>query len=73
MIYVKNNERNTNMMYNNNQKPLNYRRLIKRKEDVVWLPMRQLSTRDQNYTEIYTYRSSYGLQQWAKPILHSQL
>ena len=30
--------------------------------------MRQLSTRDQNDTEINNYRSLHGLQQWAKPI-----
>ena len=44
-----------------------------KKEDVVWLPMRQLSTRDQNDTDINSYRSTYDLQQWAKPIPHSQL
>ena len=35
---------------------------------MVWLPMRQLSTKDQNDTDINNYRSPYGLQQWAKPI-----
>ena len=44
-----------------------------KKEDVVWLPMRQLSTRDQNDTDINNYRSPYGLQKWAKPIPRSQL
>ena len=34
-----------------------------KKEDVVWLPMRQLSTRDKNNTDINNYRSPYGLQQ----------
>ena len=29
----------------------------KKKKDVVWLPMRQLSTRDQNDTDINNYRS----------------
>ena len=43
------------------------------KKDVVWLPMRQLSTKDQNDTDIDNYRSPYGLQKWAKPIPHSQL
>ena len=33
------------------------------KEDVVWMPTRQLSTRDQNDTEIINYRLPYGLQQ----------
>ena len=31
-------------------------------------PMRQLSTKDQNDTDINNYRSPYGLQQWAKPM-----
>ena len=44
-----------------------------KKEDVVWLPMRQLSTKDKNDTDMHSYRSPYGLQQWAKPIPHSQL
>ena len=30
-----------------------------KKEEVVWLPMRQLSTRDQNDTEINNYKSPY--------------
>ena len=34
-----------------------------KKENMVWLPMRQLSTRDQNDTEINNYRSPYDLQQ----------
>ena len=45
--------------------------LTYKKEEVVWLPMRQLSTKDQNETDINNYRSVYGLQQWAKPIPHS--
>ena len=44
-----------------------------KKEDMVWLPIRQLSTRVQNDTVIINYRSPYGLQQWAKSIPHSQL
>ena len=36
---------------------------------MVWLPMRQLSTKDQNDTDINNYRSPYGLQQWTKPIV----
>ena len=44
-----------------------------KKEDVVWLPMRQLSTKDQNDTDINNYRSPYGLQQWAKLIPQSEL
>ena len=36
------------------QKFINYKT-----EDVVWLPMRQLYTRDQNDTEINNYRSQY--------------
>ena len=35
--------------------------------------LRQLSTRDQNDTEINNYRLPYGLQQRAKPIPHTQL
>ena len=35
--------------------------------------MRQLSTRNQNDTEINNFRLPYGLQQLAKPITHSQL
>ena len=46
---------------------------VYKKEDVVWLPMRRLSTRDQNDTDINNYSSPYSLQQWAKPLLHSQL
>ena len=34
--------------------------------------IQQLS-KDQNETVINNYRSPYGLQQWAKPIPHSQL
>ena len=30
-----------------------------KKEDVVWLPMRQLPTKDQNDTDINNYRSPY--------------
>ena len=39
-----------------------------KKEDEVWFPMRQLSTWDQNDTEINNYRLLYDLQQWAKPL-----
>ena len=35
--------------------------------------LRQLSTRDQNDTDINNYRLPYGLQQRAKPIPHTQL
>ena len=42
---------------------LYHRFVIIKKEDVVWLPMRQLSTRDQNDTDINNYRSAYDLQQ----------
>ena len=34
-----------------------------KKEDEILLPMRQLSTKDQNDTDIDNYRSPYGLQQ----------
>ena len=34
-----------------------------KKEDVVLLQMRQLSTKDQNDTDINNYRSPYSLQQ----------
>ena len=47
-----------------------------KKEDVVWLPMRQLSTRNQNDTDINNCRWPYGTvfnNDWAKPIPHSQL
>ena len=37
--------------------------IVYKKEDVVLLPMRQLSTRDQNDTDINNYKSSYNLQQ----------
>ena len=40
-----------------------YEETIYKKEDVVLLPMRQLSTKDQNDTDINNYRSPYGLQQ----------
>ena len=40
----------------------------KRLEDVVWLPIRQLFTRDQNYTDINNYMSPNGLQQWVHSI-----
>ena len=38
-----------------------------KKEDVVWLPMSQLSTRDQNDTEINNYRSPYGFNNEQSP------
>ena len=53
-------QQNANSMY------VNYKELSGsqyKKEDVVRLPMRQLSTRDQSETEIYNCRSPYGLQQ----------
>ena len=42
----------------------NYSQFILTKtKHVVWLLMRQPSTRDQNDTEINNYKSQYGLQQ----------
>ena len=39
-------------------------------KDVVWLTMRQLSTSEQNDTDINNYKSPYSIQQFAKPIPH---
>ena len=38
-------------------------RIIKKNLDVVWLPMKQLPTKDKNDTEINNYGSPFGLRQ----------